>query len=314
MHSLPQITILLASYQGAAFLPQQLDSISTQEGVDWSLIMSDDGSRDATITILDRFAADHPEGRVQRLAGPAQGATQNFLSLIRAAPDGQILALSDQDDVWLPGKLARALQRIGQDNTTPVLYCARTIICDERLENRYPSREFTRPHGFHNALVQACTAGNTIVVNPAAAAILKQAAPAAQTAQVVSHDWWAYQVISGAGGQVIWDPEPALLYRQHDDNEMGQNDSLGAAIKRVTMLMGGEYRDWLIRNIAALRGTEALLTDENRRLLDRFEQMLRQPGPQAAATLHRLGLYRQGRTGQIALYLATATGRLRIQA
>ena len=105
--ALPRVTVLMALYQGAAFLRPQLDSIAGQDDVDWRLIVGDDGSTDEGPAMVRDFAGRHP-GRVTLRDGPRSGAAANFRALLRAAPAGDLAALSDQDDVWLPGKIDRA--------------------------------------------------------------------------------------------------------------------------------------------------------------------------------------------------------------
>lgn len=308
----PQVVILLASYNGAQHLPAQLESIESQTYGNWRLIISDDGSTDTTRELLETFASRHPSGRVSLIDGPQQGATANFLHLIRQAPSGVAMAFSDQDDLWLPGKLARGMAAvIGLDH--PAHYAARTIICAEDLTPLAESRRFRRPFGFRNALVQACMAGNTAVFNPAAAHLLQQGAEAALQAGIESHDWWAYQLVSGAGGRPIHDPEPVLLYRQHGRSVMGRNDTPRAMAKRLGKLFQGDYGSWIHANLAALMHVRHLLTEENRDLLNRMAEALRLPGPLAAIRLRGLGLYRHTTAGTLAFYAAAAAGRLRGQ-
>lgn len=311
-HSQPQgasLTILLASYQGADFIGAQLRSIAEQTLGDWRLIVSDDGSRDGTPDIVAEFAAGRAPGQVQVVSGPCRGATQNFLHLLSITPDGPV-AFCDQDDVWFPDKLARAMAALSAQDG-PVHYAARTVITDAALNPVAPSRRFRRPLGFRNALVQAIMAGNTSVFNAQAAAILKRCVASARDHAIPSHDWWAYQVTSGAGAALIHDAAPALFYRQHARSEMGRNDTLAAMTQRAGMLMAGEYGTWLARNHAALDAVRSEFRPENRHALDRLGDALRQPGPLAAATIARTGLYRQTRAGTAALYAAALMGRLR---
>lgn len=312
------IVVLLASYQGADFIAAQLASIAAQDFVTWSLLVSDDGSRDGTREIVTAFAATQPEGRVRLLDGPRLGATQNFLHLIEAAPAGAALAFCDQDDVWFPDKLARAARALAgggeiraNEDARPVHYAARTVITDPDLRPVAGSRRFARPFGFRNALVQACMAGNTSVFNPAASALLKAGAASARDAGIQSHDWWAYQLTSGAGARLIHDPQPALYYRQHRQSEMGRNDTAGAMAKRLGKLFAGDYGGWVGANLAALQATRELLTPESGALLDAFTEALTRPGPRAAARMRGLGLYRHSRAGTAALFAAAAAGRLR---
>jgi len=310
-----RIAILLATYQGARYLGAQLDSLAAQEHRNWRLIASDDGSADGTLEILRDFAAAHPWRDIQIRQGPRQGATRNFLSMIEAVGAGEALAWCDQDDVWLPDRLSRGVAALAaagaRGGNGGVLHVTRTTICDEDLQPLGPAPLYTRPAAFANALVQACTPGNTMLVDPPGVARLKAAQPGATAAGVISHDWWSYQVISGAGGLVIRDPARTVLYRQHRGNVMGRNDTPRAMLARLGRLGAGDYGTWLRQNVAALDAARGVLTPANAAMLDDFAAAISAPGPLAAARLARLGVYRQTRAGTAALLLAAAAGRLR---
>ncbi|MDO5648306.1 glycosyltransferase [Paracoccus sp. (in: a-proteobacteria)] len=304
------VTIVMATYNGARYIGTQLDSIAAQDDPHWRLIASDDGSTDETPNLLRDFQRRRPDGQVTLIPGPRAGATQNFLHLVAQAPDGP-LAFCDQDDQWRPDKLRRAIGWLATQ-TGPAHYAARTIITDADLQVLTESRHFLRPLSFRNALVQAIMAGNASVFNAGAVALLKRAGPAAQAAGILSHDWWAYQITSGAGAALHHDTTPCLMYRQHGASEVGRNDTAAAMLSRWRQLMAGDYGGWLGQNIAALNGARDLLTPDNRDLLDRFARMTTLPGPAALTAARRMGLYRQTRAGTAALYLAALMGRLRI--
>lgn len=303
------VTVLLALYNGATHLEEQLESLARQDFQDWSLLVSDDGSFDAGPQIIDAFAARLPRGRVRMISGPRRGSAANFLHLVAQAPDGPV-AFCDQDDRWNPDKLSRAMAAL-ETAQGPAIYSARTTICDEDMTPLAGARLFHGPFGFRNALVQCATAGNTIALNASGAALLRAAAPAGIAANIPAHDWFSYQVLTGAGGQVLRDEAEVLLYRQHTENLMGRNDTASAAAARLRMLFDGNYAGWLRRNQAALTALEAQLTPENRMILHAFGAALDMNGPRAAMCLRRLGIYRQTRAGTAALFAATAMGSLR---
>ncbi len=302
------VTILMALYNGAAHLQEQLDSFTAQDHLHWDLLVSDDGSRDSGPEIVARYPGAGKQHAIRLIEGPSQGSARNFLHLIEQAPPGPI-AFSDQDDLWHPDKLSRAMRAISTASG-PAIYSARTTICDENLRPLKGARRFEGPFGFRNALVQCATAGNTIVLNAEGAALLRRAAPAAARADIPAHDWWAYQIITGAGGQVLRDDAEVLLYRQHSANLMGRNDTPLAAAVRLQKLFAREFGGWLRRNIIALDGARDLLTEESRKLLDEFSAALAKSGPLAAMRLRQLGIHRQTRTGTAALMAAAAAGRL----
>ncbi|MCV6594288.1 MAG: glycosyltransferase [Silicimonas sp.] len=304
------ICILLGLCNGAATLGEQLRSLAGQSHRDWSLILSDDGSRDDWLPVMSDFGTREAPGRTFVTRGPGRGYAANFLHLLCVAgPMTPYAAFCDQDDVWLPNKLARALAHLKTvPDSTPAIYVSRTMICDEKLENRRPSLLFRKPPGFGNALVQNIGGGNTMVMNRAALDLLQDTAPRA--AGIVAHDWWVYQLITGAGGRVLYDAHTTLLYRQHGGNMIGANDSLLAQALRIKHLLQGQFRDWNSRNLAALDRVRPWLTDEAIDTVDRFQAARRGRLPSRLLALKRAGVWRQRRRGGCALWLAALANRL----
>ncbi len=306
--NLPAVAVLLALHNGARFLGDQLTSYAAQQDVDWRLIVSDDGSTDTGLQMIADFAATHPDRNIMTHDGPQRGLAANFLHLIGlAGKDVSFAALSDQDDVWLPEKLARATARLADIAAgQPGLYCSRTALCDAGLAPLGHSPHFKRPPSFRNALIQNIAGGNTMVLNRAALDLAQAAA--AEAGQVVVHDWWLYQLITGAGGTVVYDDAPSLLYRQHSGNQIGANTSLRARLRRARMVAGGILRLWNDTNIAALRASAHRLTPENRALLEAFATSRSSPLAQRLQTLGWLGLYRQTRGGNASYWCAAVAG------
>ena len=305
-----RVLIGLALYNGAEHVAAQLDSIAAQDHRDWRLVVSDDGSLDDGPRQVQEFAAGFSAGRVTLIRGPGAGATRNFLSMMALPAADEYLSLADQDDVWRPEKLGKALAAL-QARPEAGLYSACTTICDAQLTPLAGSRRFAGPFDFRNALVQAVTAGNTCVLTPAAIRLARQAAPAAMDVGVESHDWWLYQIVSGAGLGIIRDDAEVLFYRQHGDNLKGRNDTIPAMKARLGQLFAGDYGGWLHDNVAALSAASGLLTPENQQVLTEFRAALARPGWTMARDFARLGLRRQTPAGTAALYAAALGGRLR---
>jgi glycosyltransferase involved in cell wall biosynthesis len=178
--SSPLVAILLCTYNGARFLAEQLDSLEAQTHQNWVAIASDDGSTDQTLEILQQYQAKWPSGKLTIRGGPQKGFCQNFLSLacdlnIRA----NYYAFCDQDDVWLPEKLAVALENISsnQQADVPYLYCGRTKYVNENLKPCGMSPLFVFPPSFRNALVQSIAGGNTMAFNNATKLLLEKVGP-----------------------------------------------------------------------------------------------------------------------------------------
>lgn len=301
-----RITILLCTRNGARHLQAQLDSYLAQEGVAWDIWVSDDGSTDGTRAILQRFRDDHGGGRrIELVEGPGQGGTANYLSLIGRTdlPAGPV-ALSDQDDVWMPQKLARALA--GLTGAGPLaIYGAGSLHADEALRVTGRSRPPHASPGFTNALVQNVVSGHSLCLSGPARALAARAG----VVEVPYHDWWLYQLVAGAGGDVVLDAEAVLYYRQHGGNAMGAHQGVRATAERLGRILGRGYGGWIAANVAALRRTEPLLTPESRATLAAF-RALPGWGVGRAMGIARLGIHRQGRGATAGLWLAAALGRV----
>jgi len=305
-----KVAVLLATYNGALRLNEQLDSYRNQQHLPDLILVSDDGSSDETRQILADFAAHTPQISVQVIDGPRRGAAQNFLHLLRQTPDWvDVVALSDQDDVWLEDKLQTGLERIIGANApdTPLLYCGRSWECDENLQNRTLSRGMPRPASFRHALVQNVAGGNTMILNRAALDLVRAACD--EVRKIVVHDWWIYQMISGAGGQILFDDTPRILYRQHTGNLIGANRGLSAKKKRLQLLVSGRFRRWNTQNIKALTASAHRLTPENRALLERFARDRNRGLLPRLRLIWGAGLYRMGLAGTLSLYLAALLRR-----
>jgi glycosyltransferase involved in cell wall biosynthesis len=305
--SFPRVTILMATFNGAAHLRQQLDSHVAQRHVPCDLWISDDGSTDETRAVIAAFSAQHGVNRTIRLLeGPRQGAAANFMSLLTHPdlPTGRPVALSDQDDVWHPDKLARALKAL-ESSGPCTLYSGQSLHTDRNLKVIGRSRPPRRAPGFRNALTQNVVSGHSIVMDPQALALVRQAG---MPDAIPYHDWWLYLLISGAGGQICIDEAPMIHYRQHGNNAMGAHAGLPASLRRARQVMGRTYGDWIAANTKSLSLVAPLLTPEHRALLDVFDTT--RPGPPKAWALWRAGLYRQSRLASAAFYFAAALGRV----
>jgi glycosyltransferase involved in cell wall biosynthesis len=299
------VAILMGTRNGARFLAAQLASIAAQSHRDWRLVVSDDGSTDATRAILADFAAGAGAGRVEVREGPRAGFAANFLSL---AGDPAIVAdacaFADQDDVWHEDRLARGLARLGGlEPACPALVGGRTRLVDEAGAAIGLSPEFRLPPSFENALVQSIAGGNTMLFNAAA----KRLFEATAGVTVVAHDWWAYQLVSGAGGTVVYDPVPVVDYRQHGGNLIGRNQGMRARGRRLRLLLAGQMAAWTDTNLAALDRAEGLLTPEARAKVALLRAARGRGVLSRLRHLHRLALYRQTRAGTATLWLAGAT-------
>lgn len=298
----PLVAILMCTYNGEKFLAEQLDSFLNQTHKNIVLWISDDGSTDSTLDIVKEYQGNFPKNRLKIVKGPGKGSVINFLSILcHSDLKADYYAFADQDDIWEKEKISTALSKAGNfPEDTAILYGSRTKTVDENGVEMGYSAIFSKAPCFKNALVQSIAGGNTMLMNNTAADIMRKAGPM----EVISHDWWAYILISGAGGKVIYDDYPSLLYRQHGNNQIGANTSWAARVKRLGLLLSGSFRDWNNTNVSALLKVKYLLNKENQAILDKFENSRNGTLLHRVVGLWKLGIFRQTFLDNLALAFA----------
>lgn len=305
----PHVCILMSTYNGGKFLAEQLTSIESQTYSNWRLVISDDGSSDNTLIIAKQFQEKWGNSRLEIRQGPQLGFCQNFLSMacdlkIRA----DLYAFSDQDDVWLLDKISRAVAYFNESNEfeIPIAYGSRTQIVDEELNPIGFSPEFTLPRSFRNAIVQSIAGGNTQLFNQAAKELLEKSG----IQQVVSHDWWLYQIVKGVGGIFYYDPKPSLLYRQHANSLIGGNQTFKGKMDRILYVLNGRFKDWNDINYAALYNIRYLLTRDSQDILKIFGEFRNAKLKDRIRLLEVCGLYRQTWRSTLNLWIATLFNKI----
>lgn len=216
---------MLATFNGELFLAQQIESILAQDYEHLRLAVRDDGSSDGTLAIIRSFVERDPE-RVVLLEDTLGnlGSTMNFLQLLLSSSADYVM-LSDQDDVWLPGKVSLTLaamkkseQRHGRE--MPLLVHTDLMVVDRDLsvlaKSFWKYQKINPEHdAINRLLVQNVVTGCTVMVNRS---LLKLLRPIPDGA--IMHDWWLALLAASFGriGQVA---APTLFYRQHGSNAVG---------------------------------------------------------------------------------------------
>jgi len=217
MNKRPMALIILSTYNGERFLKALLDSLLKQDYTNFNVLIRDDGSHDGTLDILQEYEI---LPNIKVIYEKNIGAKESFFKLLGKASsyDAQYIAFCDQDDVWMQGKLSKAISCLEQEvpRDVPGMYFSRYKIVDENLNIKGYSQIPKRGPSFANSLVQNIVTGCTMVINRQAMLTVLKEIPR----KVRMHDWWIYQVVS-AFGVVIYDSIPAIMYRQHSTNVVG---------------------------------------------------------------------------------------------
>jgi glycosyltransferase involved in cell wall biosynthesis len=232
------VDVLLATYNGARFLSELLRSIEAQTHPDWRLIVRDDGSNDDTPAILAEFAHRHADRvRLVRDGRRRLGACGNFAALLEAS-EAPYFMFCDQDDVWLPEKIAALLHSLQQLETrrgsqTPLLVHSDLVLVDDALcilhqsywryaRLLYPSARRSPARLMLRNYVTGCA----LIAN---AALRRAALPIPPEARM--HDWWV-ALVAAVLGEVAEHRTPTVLYRQHQKNELGAQSRHPLALLR----------------------------------------------------------------------------------
>lgn len=222
-----RIEILMAAYNGAPYIREQIDSILGQTDTNWHLTISDDGSTDGTDATIDEYARRYPD-RVQRVySGRRFGGAKDHFFWMTEQCDADYIAYCDDDDMWRADKLEKlrkAMQdaeaRLGSD--TPILVFSDQTVTDEKLNMLAPSlmryqKQYFEHFDYRSILMQNVVTGGAMMVNQVLARLALQCA---DTSHVIMHDWWMAAVAARFGG-IVYIDEPLGAYRQHGGNSVG---------------------------------------------------------------------------------------------
>lgn len=271
----PHVRVLLATYNGAPWLDEQLDSIATQQGVRVSIVASDDSSSDATVEVLARWAQRVALETLLRAPERFGSAHRNFLRLIRDADlgDADYFALSDQDDIWLPDKLRRGIECLNSFAAQGYSSNVTAFWPDgsrHEIDKAQPLRRLDHMFGSPGP-------GCTFVMPRDVFAELKTFVTdnfeRLQTIWV--HDWLIYAFVRARGGRWHIDPRSNMLYRQHGRNEIGVNAGWRAALNRLRLVRSGSYRRDILAIADSVGERNAVVEAVRRlRLVDRLALLL----------------------------------------
>lgn len=236
--------VLMSTYNGESYISEQLKSILLQLPEDGQVLIRDDGSSDGTVSVILGF----DDSRITIFPEQNIGFARSFFEVMRRAPpDQDLYFLSDQDDVWLPGKVRQAWARIESAGHEPFLYCAVPRLVDACLNPIGVGRKASASVDLTGALTENQVTGCTVAMNWP---LLSLAIPSeAATADVHFHDWWLY-VLATAFGSVFCDEVPNTLYRQHGDNYIGYQPGVSRYLNMLAYL---RRKNWLASMAAQMR-------------------------------------------------------------
>lgn len=313
------IYVLLATYNGSAFVAEQIDSLIAQSEPGWHLLVRDDASTDRTPDIVAAYAAKDARITVLPASRANQGTVANFDCLLRAACDqgAAYVMLMDQDDIWVADKIERqtALLRAEEDRFGPgvpilvhsdleLIDCEGRTIHPSFMSFQHIRDEPSAP--LRTLLVQNYVTGCTVLVNRA---LLDAALPIPPAAMV--HDWWL-ALVAATSGKISYDATPTVRYRQHRGNQIGAKGwrrGFASAWRglQLSRTGGGNFARSLAQASALRARLEraGLAAQAHRELLAAYCALFDRPRSRCERIngLRALGLRRQWAVRQWLLYL-----------
>ena len=202
------ISVAMATYNGAKYIREQLESILKQLNEKDEIIISDDGSIDNTIDIINSLKDE----RIKILNGPKKGVKQNFANAISNC-SGKYIFLSDQDDVWINGKVDTVLNTFDSKKCKCVVHdCivfdsqSNDILHDSFYKFR-KSRNGIIKNIFKNSYIGCCMAFDS--------ELIKLILPIPNDIEM--HDQWI-GIIAEKKGKSIFITDKLIKYRRHNNN------------------------------------------------------------------------------------------------
>ncbi len=223
------VVVLIATYNGQAYLREQLESIFNQTYQDFRVVIHDDGSTDDTVNILNEYYEKYPD-RIELIYENRCGSAKSNFMFLLGEVEADYYFLCDQDDVWLPQKMENTLRAMKQLDSTkdqaPTAVFTDMYVVDKDLNKL--SDSFIRYIGrapenvaYTQILIDNPAAGTTMCINKALRdiAISKKGI---NWDNVPMHDAWLLE-IAALFGRIHFVDEPLVYYRQTGYNTMGAN-------------------------------------------------------------------------------------------
>jgi len=318
------VSILLAAYNGERYITGQIESLLAQTFQDFKLYIRDDKSTDGTYSIIEKFASENPGRIISELNETNTGGTKyNFMNMMIDHRDDYIM-LCDQDDVWLPDKIEKSLDKMKAlekkcGRHTPVLVYTDLKVVNDTLDlisssyEKMSNKDF-RKSSLSFTVTMNNAAGCTIMYNRALGNMI-QAVPEF----IVMHDWWL-ALIAAAFGETGVIRTPTVLYRQHGDNIKGAKKVLSPVyifyvlthLKTMAAMIDDSYR----QAGSFLSHYDNKLTGEQLELLKAYSSIPDMSRFRKLRTVFKHKTFMHGfarKAAQVMILLGSGSGKLKVE-
>ena len=232
-----KISIALCTYNGAKFLAAQLESYLRQYRMPDEVVISDDFSGDETLSIIERFAMSAPFPVNLKVNESTLGSTRNFEETIRRC-SGDLIFLSDQDDIWMPEKIERVEQAFIRSKSTGLVFTDAELVDDQAVPLGGKLWDYTFPKKLRKGVIadefyRLLLQGNVVTGATAAfrSSFARDCSPTPVHIPDLIHDGWLALVIS-LSSEIGYIDAPLIQYRQHSGQQLGVNWNIDASGSR----------------------------------------------------------------------------------
>jgi glycosyltransferase involved in cell wall biosynthesis len=256
---LPRVNVVMATYNGAKYLEEQLESIKNQIEVEIEILVVDDGSTDTTLQILEKYKGNGLVSQI--LYTDRVGPSAAFNIGLNHVSKAEWVCFSDQDDIWCPEKITKAIQVATSDS--PILVSGARTYVSEFNHNLGKSIKLRRSPHWKNALVENICFGNTILINQSGVSLLGKY----RHLEPVIFDAWLYLVFA-LQGEIIYQADSGTRYRLHSSNHVGVGRNWHFA------LFVKNQRDLIHNALLLAKSNQQYLDKDFIRVIHRFEKCL----------------------------------------
>lgn len=222
------VIVVISAYNGAKHIERQLDSIFEQVGVDVQVLVRDDCSKDNTVEVVQEYAQNHPQNKIEIIKGENVGFAKSFWLGLSMCRDADYYAFADQDDVWKPNKLIRCINVMQEADKVPQLAYCKMQRSDVQLNRLDEQVEVLKPEQLTKklTLIKTYNYGAATIINKSAKELVCRVWPEVDD---LPHDMWVGTLCYWFGKVYFVDEE--LYYWIRYDTSVTGEGTKGTAIQ-----------------------------------------------------------------------------------
>ncbi|WIG81905.1 glycosyltransferase family 2 protein [Photobacterium damselae] len=220
--------VVLCSYNGELYIEEQIKSILCQTIKPKNIIVSDDGSTDRTLSIVNEIINKYIDCNVNisLLEGPKEGLINNFFNVLRFT-SSKFVFFSDQDDIWVNDKVSIYFNELINNrewvNKPLLLFSDAYLLINDKVSKKtfFETESLTSDVMLdHSIYYKNCVQGASMMVNRELIQLCLESLKYTDRSKILMHDWW-FALLTNSYGHYLFINKPLIFYRQHDGNTIG---------------------------------------------------------------------------------------------